>query len=188
MPTAGVVTVELRPDQDPSDTHPEMGRYWGGTLRREGVVINAPYEPAFNMDASHAKAMEKAVYLDRIIFHRGDRPRIGASLNAFERPVRVAYRIRVRAGGDWVDAPEHLNLSAPAKSSASYGTGGLPLPDPDATHVDILFVPDREWERLSADGTPPWGYAILFERIPVSYDVVLGRPVYGRALVDEAVE
>ena len=176
-PANGAITVELRPDQAVTDHLLVLGSYWGAPLSRTGIIVNAPYTPSFNMDASLAPAMEQAVYLDRVVAS-GDK--ISASLQARTCPARVAYCVRVRTGSGWVDAADHITLNARVGDICGYSTGGLPLPDPDATHIDIMFVPDREWEAHSSDLTPPWGYPILFEHIPLVRDQPSG-PIYGKA-------
>src|SRR5690606_37353378 len=111
QPAPGVVTVELRLDQTAVDHRPQLGIYWGDTMRRDGIIVNAPYTPPFNMDRSLASTMERTIRLEKIGVHQTRRgARLSASLQAVQPPGRVAYRVRVRTGGAWVDARDDITL------------------------------------------------------------------------------
>ena len=188
-PDDGEVTVELRPEQAAADSQMTLGTYWGDVMRRERIVVNAPYVPAFNLDASLAAEMEQTVSLNHVTIHQTGRGRaISASIGAYDAPAPVAYRVRVRTGDAWVDAAHHQRLTVQAGINSSHSIGGLPLPDPDATTADILLVPNLQWESHPSASAPPWGFPILFEDVPLPDSTRGEAPsgvIRGRALIDE---
>ena len=80
------------------------------------------------------------------------------------------YRIRIRTGDVEVDAPHHMRLIAPADGHFGYSAGGFPLPDPTAGVMDVILVPDLQWQTLTPDQTPPCGYTLIFENVPIPTD------------------
>jgi len=187
-PTAGEVGVELRPDQAAADTALEPDTYWGEPMTRAGIIVGAPYAPTFNMDASHTTAMEQAITVSKVCIRQSRfGPRLNASIWARGAPVRISYHIRIRTGGAWSDLDPDFLFEGDADSNFGFNSGDFPLPDPDATVADILLVPNLDWEHHSDDPTPPWGYPILFEHVPLPRKSQGETPVdkvHGRALLD----
>ncbi|MEM9882855.1 MAG: hypothetical protein AAF800_08055 [Planctomycetota bacterium] len=188
-PAAGEATVRLEPDQAAVAHVPTLASYWGGELTRRGIVVDAPYRPPLNLDASLGPAVERAVYLDRIALTKSRQGQnLSMSVQARSAPVRLDYVVRVDFGDGWIDAPDHQNLQARAGNDTGYGSGRWAVVPPGVTRADIMLVPNLKWEDHSPDPTPPWGHGLLFE------DVVLIRsgdnttrtgPVFGRVVLLE---
>ncbi|MEM9882870.1 MAG: hypothetical protein AAF800_08130 [Planctomycetota bacterium] len=186
-PAAGEATVRLEPDQAAVAHVPTLGAYWGEPLVRSGIVVDAPYHPPLNLDASLATAVEQAVYLDRIGLTDGRRGKqLSMSVQARNASVRLDYVMRVDFGDGWIDAPGHQNLQARVGDNTGYSSGRWAVVPPGVTRADIMLVPNLKWEDHSPDPTPPWGHGLLFE------DVVLtpsgSGPVFGRVVpLDDGV-
>ncbi len=186
-PTEGEAEVVLKPEQSAADYVFALDTYWADPMRRDGVMVNEPYEPAFNRDASLTEQMEKAVTIKRVSVRDPERKKFGMSLSTWQAPVRLAYKVVLLHEGREIPGPSHITLSAKAGDNMSYSSGGYPIPDPAMDRIDILLVPDREWEDGSTDPTPPWGYPLLFEDVPLPATGAgpAAGPFHGKALIED---
>ena len=186
---AGRVDVILRPDQEAADSQMDLRTYWGEEIVISGVVVDAPYAPPFNADASLAPAVEAAVRLTNIgPVEPGRRydpsRRLRVKVEFENAPCPLAYRVVIRANGAETSDPD-TQVRTKAGQNMSYGERP-PLPDGVFDVVDIWLIPDAGWE-AHADATdpPPWGFPLLFEnvRLPDSGET-LTKPIQGRAVLD----
>jgi hypothetical protein len=183
---AGEVDVVLRPDQAAADSRMELGTYWGEEIVVPGVIVNAPYEAAFDRDASLAKAVERAVTLSDVSDNSHDKTRrFSATLRVNGSPVTMAYRIEVRAG-EWIGVERHDDLRASFGDNTGYTGGSFPLPPAGEAGdvVDVWLIPDSAWEQFADEGDPlPWGFPLVFEGVRVPPAGEAFEPRHPRAVV-----
>ena len=177
VPEPGPIDVELRPDQAPADTADALDTYWGDPLRREGIVVDAPYTPAFNRDAAVAPAVEAAVTLRDVSMRMTDKgPRLSLAVRAQGSPVRLAYLLEWDAGDGWVRPPRGgIDFQAGVGDNTGYSTSHLELPEPVPATLRFRLVPDPDWEAGRTDLTPPWAYPLEFEAVTLP-DADAGEP------------
>jgi hypothetical protein len=171
----GTVDVHLRPDQSASERLAMLGTYWGEPVVIEGVVVDAPYVPPFNNDESLRPAVEAALTGQRPRIVRrpkkpGDasvRQALRVNVEANSAPVKLAYRVILRRA-DGVEQAVEQSWVVPAK--AHHGSGMFADdfdPAGGTKRVDLVFRPDRDWERHSYDVTPPWGGEVIVRDVPI---------------------
>ena len=167
------VHVELRPSQDIADHRRNIATYWGQTLRRNQIKVNAPYNVPFNMDQSLASAMTKAVTVN--IQKRDSQNRLDITYGFNHIPVSVDYIPLYLIDEKWQRNNQFFdnNPRVVVSNNGSFGHGtSLELNDDQQT-VSIRLVPNIDWEANSQNKAAPWGYAIEFLDIPLPE---IGKP------------
>lgn len=162
--TDGQVDVVLRPSQDAADNTRSLDTYWGEQIVLEDIGVNAPREAVFNDDMNLRPAVEACLKIERLVVAKEGKRRLQFFVACHEPPVKLTFRVIARSG-----AKQSTNNSMPnfqPMQNMSYGIT-MPLPDPDATTVDIILQPDPQWEINTSDLTPPWGGQVVFKNIPL---------------------
>ncbi|MFG0250927.1 MAG: hypothetical protein ACF8OB_18735 [Phycisphaeraceae bacterium JB051] len=162
------VHVELRPSQDVADRTKTLTDYWGKTMLRENITVNAPYSPPFNMDRSVVEAMTKAVSIR--LSSRSKKHAVGIHFNFHKNPVDVAYVPMYWINGKWQSEKRYnrKTFSCPAQTRGSRGHGITHRVKPDQKTISIRLEPDIDWEGLTYNRVDcPWGYAIEFNDLPL---------------------
>jgi|GEM_PF-6544476 len=183
---AGKVDLILKPSQAAADRWYELGTYWNRPIVLNGIEVNAQHEPPFNYDKSIAADMEAAAYVDQVLVKDGSKTSVEFKVGIKFPPCRATYEIYLRCG----DKPHlmrvsNLDVSGPGTGQTSNVSRWLP--DPDAETVDIILMPDKRWISRRSNQTPPWGYPLIFENIPLPREVngdVPAGPFEARAVLD----
>lgn len=156
---------------------------------RENIPVNGPYTPAFNMDRSLASAVQQAVSIEKVKREKKNFLEIGFDINA--APVRLGYHVITDEHTERErEYPRCLSVLKGKKVWAGHSS----QLDSDQQTINIMLMPDQNWELrsmlnweiLTDSITPPWGYPILFENIPIPKAGEPGKvKIYGKILMPQ---
>jgi hypothetical protein len=157
------VSVMLLPDQEAADTQSTMDTYWGLKMQQDGISINAPYKPPFNMDQSLAPQMQKAVTIVRM--RRTQPDEVEFSINCHGAPVRVEYVPTFGADGKELVDRNTMTIEVTGSTTCSFGYMKKIIPQ--TTHLTVRLEPNMQWEEHGNLNSLPWGFPIVFENMVI---------------------
>lgn len=187
----GVVDILLKPSQEAADATRWLNTYWGDAMALTGVTVNAPYTPAFNTDVFLAPQVEASVKLRNFAVDEPGRISRDAEVIFDNPPHRFVYRIVLRCGNKHVDVQSDAPYFAGPGSVSGFRFPDTSLPNASAKTFDVLLIPDERWEYHTTDPTPPWGFPLIFENLPLprkSKDEQPAGPVHPRAILQNVDE
>ncbi|MAX25913.1 MAG: hypothetical protein CMJ19_15545 [Phycisphaeraceae bacterium] len=157
------VSVELVPDMTVVDKQLVHTAYWGKTMRRDHIIVDEPYKPAFNMDPVFADEVVNAVKISSLArfkssAHSGE-TRLNVSVDRLH--CRIAYQAIVFDDKQTYLDNMRLGFIHQKVGSESGHSTTIIIPN-DVDQVHVRLIPADFWEIKGDLESPPWGYTLDF--------------------------
>lgn len=162
------VTVLLEPDTATVDKQLAYTAYWGNSMQRDQVIVDAPYSPAFEMNRQYAQQVIQAIGLRPLVRKKTPEhdSEITVSFSVERLPCRIAYNlIAFDENNVYLNdiSLGHLHQRIGVSSGSS-----MRIEVPKALKaIHLRLVPADYWEVEGYTDQLPWGYPIDFGELVI---------------------